>query len=272
MDVARDGIDMYATRLFTKEATRLIAEHNTSKPMFLYLAHLAVHVGNYGNALQAPQETIDLFSYIEDPDRRVFAAMITELDRSVGAVVQALKDRGMLENSIILFTTDNGGCPAPYESSGGWAPEYDVVMGPTGRDGKYDLRLVLESDVAFAFSSIGHPLSPPEVIMSLRNDATLTCDPEAVEWTCRAAEGETCLFDVKLDPCESVDVAEQHPLVLAAMLQLIETYNATAVPPRNQPCDPNSNPIYWNYLWTTWSDFPPKTNETVCENAGYMLD
>ncbi|KAF4519334.1 hypothetical protein B566_EDAN008256, partial [Ephemera danica] len=130
---------------------------------------------------------------------------------------------------------------------GGPEPNYDVVLEPSGRD---------VSDVAVALAAIGRPLPSSEVIMSLRNEATLVCQDVTVN-TCRAPEGETCLFDVKLDPYESLDVAAQHPLVLAAMLQLLDDYNATAVPPRNQPSDPNSNSAHWKYSWTNWADYPP---------------
>ncbi|KAF4525381.1 hypothetical protein B566_EDAN013232, partial [Ephemera danica] len=117
MNVTKRGLGEYATRLFTQEAEKLIAEHDTSRPMFLYFGQLAVHSANPYKPLQAPQETIDKFAYITDPKRRVFAAMLTELDYSVGAMVAALKEGGLLENSIIVFTTDNGGCPAGYGDS-----------------------------------------------------------------------------------------------------------------------------------------------------------
>jgi arylsulfatase A-like enzyme len=45
------------------------------------------------------------------------AAMLTEVDRSVGMVVQSLSERGILNNSIIIFTTDNGGSAGGFENS-----------------------------------------------------------------------------------------------------------------------------------------------------------
>ncbi|XP_071545951.1 arylsulfatase B isoform X6 [Panulirus ornatus] len=99
----------YTTDLFTAEAVEIINEHNTSQPLFLYLAHLAVHSGNPYAPLQAPEEVVKKFSYIEDENRRKFAGMLWKLDESVGLVVEALHTRKMLHNSIILFTTDNGG-------------------------------------------------------------------------------------------------------------------------------------------------------------------
>ena len=46
---------------------------------------------------------------IPDPNRRIFAGMLYKLDESVGKVVAALKENNMLQNSVIVFTTDNGG-------------------------------------------------------------------------------------------------------------------------------------------------------------------
>ncbi|KAL7643644.1 UNVERIFIED_CONTAM: hypothetical protein RMT77_005627 [Armadillidium vulgare] len=101
--------DAYATDLFTDESVKIINEHDPSKPLFLYLAQLAPHSANPDAPLQAPEEVIQRFSYIEDEDRRVYAAMLWKLDESVGRVIKALHDNNMLKNSIIVFSTDNGG-------------------------------------------------------------------------------------------------------------------------------------------------------------------
>ncbi|XP_014280413.1 arylsulfatase B [Halyomorpha halys] len=98
----------YSTDLFTDESVRLIKEHDTSVPMFLYLAHLAPHTGNMRDPFQAPDDVVAKFSHIQDPERRVYAAMVAKLDESVGEVVAALKEKDMLENSVIVFMSDNG--------------------------------------------------------------------------------------------------------------------------------------------------------------------
>ncbi|KAJ8946527.1 hypothetical protein NQ318_004663 [Aromia moschata] len=101
----------YSTTLFTKEAVRLIHDHDISKPMFMYLAHLAPHTGNDKDPLQAPDEEIAKFAHIQDPERRIYAAMVSMLDQSVGSVITALREKHMLENSIIVFMSDNGAQP-----------------------------------------------------------------------------------------------------------------------------------------------------------------
>ncbi|GJQ65594.1 hypothetical protein Trydic_g7692 [Trypoxylus dichotomus] len=113
-EVAWDLHGEYSTDVFTKEAVRLINTHNKSKPLFLYLAHAAVHSGNPYNPLAAPDDLVAKFTSIDEYNRRKFAGMLTKLDESVGKVVEALADVKMLENSIIIFSTDNGGPAAGF--------------------------------------------------------------------------------------------------------------------------------------------------------------
>ncbi|KAK8402796.1 hypothetical protein O3P69_000844 [Scylla paramamosain] len=117
MDVASDVYGKYATDLFTEEAVNVIKQHNKSQPLFLYLAHLAVHSGNPYAPLQAPADVVANFTYIKDENRRKFAGMIWKLDESVGQVVEALRANQMLHNSVILFSTDNGGPAAGFNQN-----------------------------------------------------------------------------------------------------------------------------------------------------------
>jgi hypothetical protein len=54
----KDQEDHYATDMFTDETVHIIEKHNTSKPLFIYLAHQAVHTANSDSPLQAPEELI----------------------------------------------------------------------------------------------------------------------------------------------------------------------------------------------------------------------
>lgn len=76
----------------------LINSHDTSKPLFLYLAHEAVHSALNHQPLQAPKGLINKFKdTIHDEDRRIFAAMATALDQSVGKVLNKI----ILHESIV---------------------------------------------------------------------------------------------------------------------------------------------------------------------------
>ncbi|XP_067647813.1 arylsulfatase B isoform X2 [Eurosta solidaginis] len=99
----------YVTDLFTREAERIILANNNTQPLLLIMSHLAVHTGNDEEPLQAPVDEIEKFQYIKDPNRRIYAAMVSRLDWSVGRVVRTLEKVNMLENSIIIFQSDNGG-------------------------------------------------------------------------------------------------------------------------------------------------------------------
>ncbi|GFG35010.1 hypothetical protein Cfor_01113 [Coptotermes formosanus] len=114
MEPAWDLHGQYSTDIFTKEAVRLIKTHNASKPLFLYMAHAAVHSGNPYNPLPAPDEVVAKFGSITDYNRRRFAGVLHKLDESVGKVVQALQEAGLLHNSVVVFTTDNGGPAAGF--------------------------------------------------------------------------------------------------------------------------------------------------------------
>ena len=94
----------YSTTLLGDDAVTLIGEHDTAVPLFLYLAFNAVHT-----PFQAPQEYLDLYKDIEDPSRRAYAASATAMDDQIGRVLAALDDKGMLENTLIVFQSDNGG-------------------------------------------------------------------------------------------------------------------------------------------------------------------
>ena len=93
----------YLTDYYTDEAVKVI-EANKDRPFFLYLAHWAPHT-----PLQASREDYEALSHIELHRERVYAAMIRSLDRGVGQVMEALKANGLDENTLVIFTSDNGG-------------------------------------------------------------------------------------------------------------------------------------------------------------------
>lgn len=97
-----ESMGQYATDLFTDEAIEIIEKHNTKQPMFLYLSHLAPHSGNEYDPLQVRDDDLRKFPHIKN------AAMISRLDESVGRVVTALQKTNMLQDTIILFMSDNG--------------------------------------------------------------------------------------------------------------------------------------------------------------------
>jgi len=92
----------YLTDLLTNKAVEFIRSSGT-EPYFLYLAHLAPH-----SPYQALETDVSRFSHIKDPLERTYAAMISSLDRSVGVLLDAVEASGAAEDTLIIFTADNG--------------------------------------------------------------------------------------------------------------------------------------------------------------------
>lgn len=140
----------YLTDALTSQAMGFI-ESNKDKPFFLYLAHYAVHT-----PIQAPKELVKkyqtkrkkLYGKSKTPtipdryhtvsrgrqDHATYAAMMENLDMNIGRVLKQVSDLGLSENTIIVFTSDNGGhchlrrnpgvtCNLPLRSGKGWTYE-----------------------------------------------------------------------------------------------------------------------------------------------------
>ena len=107
--------DEYLTTALSRDAARFVRE--SQKPFCLYLSYNAPH-----GPLEAPEETIAKYNHIKNWNRRVYAAMVDEMDRGIGMVVDALKASGKFENTLIFFLSDNGGVGSPpWNPSENWA-------------------------------------------------------------------------------------------------------------------------------------------------------
>ncbi len=96
----------YSTHLIAKEACRLIREKNPDKPLFLYLPFNAVHGPH-----QVPDRYCQPYSDLKGI-RRTYAGMMSAMDEAIGQVLAALEEKGMRDNTLIIFSSDNGG-PEP---------------------------------------------------------------------------------------------------------------------------------------------------------------
>ncbi|MFN8345219.1 MAG: sulfatase-like hydrolase/transferase [Spirosomataceae bacterium] len=93
----------YLTDALSREAVSFV-ERNKQKPFFLYLAYNAPHT-----PLQATEKYLNRFENIKNPKRRTYAAMVSAVDDGVGRVLDKLKETGQIDNTIIIFLSDNGG-------------------------------------------------------------------------------------------------------------------------------------------------------------------
>ena len=95
--------DGYLADYFTDESLKVI-EANKHRPFFLFLGHWGVHT-----PLQATREDYEAVGDIKPHRLRVYAAMIRSIDRSVGRIVKKLEEEGLAENTLVVFSSDNGG-------------------------------------------------------------------------------------------------------------------------------------------------------------------
>ena len=105
--------DGYYTQLIGDDAIRLIDQQDGKTPFFLYVASLAPHA-----PYQAPQSYVDQYASVPDPMRRTYSAMITALDDQVGRIVAELDKKGLRDNTIILFSSDNAGATSGMFAQG----------------------------------------------------------------------------------------------------------------------------------------------------------
>jgi len=103
LENAPDG--EYLTDRVTAEAEKFI-EQNRARPFFLYLAHYAVHI-----PLKAKAEFVAHYSAAKGgfQTNAIYAAMLESVDEGIGRIMGKLKETGLSERTIVIFTSDNGG-------------------------------------------------------------------------------------------------------------------------------------------------------------------
>src|SRR6201981_581905 len=94
----------YTTTLIGDDAVKYINQQSADKPFYLYLTFTAPHTPS-----QAPKAYIAKYSNIADPTRRIYAGMVDCLDENIGKVVAALHKKGLRENTLTLFHSDQRG-------------------------------------------------------------------------------------------------------------------------------------------------------------------
>jgi arylsulfatase A-like enzyme len=109
LDWYRDGQKVkeagYTTHLLRDEACRVIARQPKEKPLFLYVPFNGVH-----GPFQAPETYLKPYPELKG-NRQKLAGMLAAIDEAVGKIEDALRQAGRLENTLIVFSGDNGGPP-----------------------------------------------------------------------------------------------------------------------------------------------------------------
>lgn len=111
----------YSTDILSDEAIKYIQAHR-NRPFFLYLAYIEPHL-----KIEAPEEDVALYrgKFQEKdsahPFNAIYAGMIHRLDAGIGRVIKAIDDAGLAENTLIVFSSDNG---ATFEAGNNGASWY----------------------------------------------------------------------------------------------------------------------------------------------------
>ncbi len=250
----------YLTDYYTDEAVEVI-EANKDRPFFLYLAHWAPHT-----PLQAAREDYEALSHIKNHRERVYAAMIHSLDRGVGRVLDALERNGLEGNTLVLFTSDNGGAPYiglpevnhPFRGwkitlfEGGihvpffakWpgrivpgskvaAPVHHFDMYATaaaaaGATLPSDRKIDGVDLLPFATGEAG---GVPHEALFWRSGASQTALVDGWKLNVSDPPGRTWLFDMNDDPTERRDLSAERPEKLAELQAALAAHNVEQAPP-----------------------------------------
>lgn len=246
----------YMTDYLTDEAVKVVAA-NKNRPFFMYLAYNAPHT-----PLQATREDYDALSFIPDHTMRVYAAMIRSLDRNIGRVLQQLKDQGLDDNTLVIFTSDNGGAHyigldginSPYRGwkatffEGGihvpffmrWPgaiPAGSSVMAPVSHFDIFATAVAAAGQKAPGDRTIdgvnllpfikGEAPGRPHDLLFWRTGTYLTV--RAGDWKLQVSEQpkKDWLFNLAADPTEKTNLATQEPARVAALKAQLLAWNQT---------------------------------------------
>lgn len=239
----------HLTDYFTDNAIAAI-EANKNRPFFMYLAYNAPHT-----PLQATKADYDALPQIKDHTQRVYGAMIRQLDRRIGDVLQKLRETGLDQNTLVIFTSDNGGAwyngipdlNRPYRGFKGTFFEGGIHVPLLMRWPGHIAPGTVRSDVANhldMFATIaaasGAQMPSDRVMDSFnllgtgpRRDITFwrSGDYRAVRagnWKLQVSKrpNKVWLFNLATDPTERVNLAEREPERVAELLKLVELHNA----------------------------------------------
>lgn len=99
-------LERYSTYAYADRVSSLIRSHDPSRPFFLFYSFQAVHT-----PLQVPNRFYKMYANVRDGRRRIYLGMMTSLDEAVGRLVRDLKAANMFDDTLFIFSSDNGGQP-----------------------------------------------------------------------------------------------------------------------------------------------------------------
>jgi len=263
--ILRNGqpIDEYdnLTDAFTREATAFIDRCGTERPFFLYLAYNAVH-----SPMQAEARYLEAHADIPDVQRRIFAALLCQLDDGVGEVLETVKKQGLERRTLIAFLSDNGGPTkeltsrnTPFRGEKGElfeggirVPFFMQFPGVIEAGTVYDPAIISLDLFPTALALAGLPINPKldgvPLLPYLAGEITTPPHDELFwrvgtrgalrhgDWKLVREPGQKVagpwqLYNLATDPGESTDLAATRPEILADLVKRWENTNTGMIDP-----------------------------------------
>jgi len=332
----------YSSFAFGFRVVDILEDHvanHSDKPFFIYLPFQDVH-----GPLQVPIQYEEMYPEINNTDRRVFSGMVSALDDALGLVLRELHDRELLENTIIVFLSDNGGQTAkggnnyPLRGNkdtlweGGtrstsfisssllrrqgivnhglfhvvdWTPTLlSAIKAYVDQPGKeYIEKVLLETDGVDQWRMLanGEPSGRTEFLYNYDPIWDRSSDNTTISAGIRVGEMklilgdpgkpdgwippdsfnekfeddtnygnkkmfkinglEVNLFNITADPFEHNNIAEDNPTIVDELMDKLEEYKKTMIPPNVEPETEKGNPKYFNGTYAPgWCESKPKLN------------
>lgn len=260
----------YTTVLLGNEAVDLIGKHDRARPLFLYVPFNAPHT-----PLQALPEHLQLYEKVQDKKRRTYAAMVHCVDEQIGRIIAALEKAGMLENTLVIFSSDNGGpitlgatngrlragkatlyeggvraaafaaWPARIKAGSIAEPLHMVDWYPTLlrlAGGSPEQQLPLDGKDIWPVLTEGKPSPHDDILFNITpTQGALRMGPWKLVINGKLADEEASkardveLFNLSDDPSERTNLAAQQPDRVRELRARLDSYARQAVPPKSAP-------------------------------------
>ena len=247
-----DGEPEYLTDAIGRESVSFIQRHK-DQPFFLYVPFTAPHA-----PMEAKPVHMQKFAHIQPKMRRQCVSMIHSMDENIGRILQALKEAGVEENTLVVFLSDNGGKPNNNASIN------DPFRGAKGQFFEGGIRVPFCLQFPSTLGSgatIDTPVMSFDIFPTIYKLAGGTLDPEwniegqdlmpllkedkkstfkrplfwksegnfAVQsngWKLMRHHGQTYLFNLNEDPSEATNKIKQNPELAQQLQKLWKKWDA----------------------------------------------
>ena len=224
----------YMTDYLADEAVKAIAA-NRNRPFLMYLAFNAPHT-----PLQALRSDYDALPGITNHTERVYGAMVLNLDRAVGKVLDALRAQGLEANTLVFFTSDNGGEPffvkwprkvkAGRESSVPVAGIDIFATAAAAAGAALPSDRVIDGVDLLPFATGAKSGRPHQTLFWRSGHYRVV---RAGDWKLQLSERpkKAWLFDLAKDPTEHANLADAEPARVAELTALLDEHDEQQAPP-----------------------------------------